>query len=137
MQAGKEGVAKAVGGEQAVDVAAHDPAIRRDRAVGTAVEVQHRPRERRPAGAAEVHLVAVDRLAARDLPAADLVQLLVAGQHRLEIEQPQTVGFAGRPLDAGGIGDAPAEHLEAAADPEHGAAAADVRREVDVPALRA
>ena len=42
-------MAEVVGGEQAVDVAAHDPSVGRDRAVGPTVQIQHRPGERRPA----------------------------------------------------------------------------------------
>jgi len=45
--------------------------------------------------------------------------LLVAGQHRLGIEQTESLGFEQIGFDAVGIADAPAEHLVAAADPGH------------------
>ena len=57
-------------GEEAVQIAAGDAAVGADRAVRPAAKPQHRPRQRRPGGAAEMHLVAVDRRAAGDVDAA-------------------------------------------------------------------
>ena len=54
-----------------------------------------------------------------------------------DIEQAESFDGAGLAVDAVGIGNRLAEHLIAAAEPEHMTAAADVRLDVDVPALRA
>src|SRR6185312_2442628 len=45
--------------------------------------------------------------------------------------------LAGRSLDTVGVGDTLSEHLIAAAEPKHMAAASDMGEEVDVPALLA
>ena len=57
-EAGEEGAAEAVGGEDAVDVGAGDQAIRRPRAVHSPAEVKHRPRAIRAGRLAEMDLVA-------------------------------------------------------------------------------
>ena len=60
---------------------------------------------------------------------------LVAAEHRVDVEQPEPCDRAGPPLDAVRIGDRPAEHLVAAAEAEHPAAAPVMGEDVDVPAL--
>ena len=72
------------------------------------------------------------------MPAVNLAQGLLAGQPRLDLQQTKPLGRgAGGTLDALRIGNAPSQHLIAAADAEHAAAAAQVRHEIDVPALPA
>ena len=61
-------------------------------------------------------------------------QFLLGRQHRLDVEQAKARDRAGRSLDAVGIGDGPPQHLIAAAQPKHHAAAAHMRGDVDVEA---
>src|SRR3546814_3552412 len=85
-----------------------------------------------------MHLKAAHSGAAFKVRALHLLQRLSARQHGLDVEQAEPVGGSTRgPLDALGIADAAAEHLIAAAESEHAPAAAQVRSEVDVPALLA
>ena len=62
---------------------------------------------------------------------------LVGGHDGRDVEQAEAIDGAGTAVDAVGIGDGLAEHLVAAAQAEHMAAAANMRQDVDVPALRA
>ena len=62
-QPAEEGMAEAIRREEAVQVTAHDPAVGRDRALGPAGKIEHRPREIRPPGCPDMHFVTVDRLA--------------------------------------------------------------------------
>src|SRR5262249_45238221 len=58
---GQKRMPESVAGEQPVQIAAGDPVIAAHRAVGTAVEAQHWPRESRSGGDPEMHLVAAYR----------------------------------------------------------------------------
>ena len=82
-----------------------------------------------------MHLESGDLLAGLCVGGFGLGQGLVAAEHGLDVEQPETGHPGGLALDAIGIGDALAQHLIAAADAEHRAAAAMVGRDVDIPAL--
>src|SRR5260221_14613060 len=115
---GEEGAAERVAGEQPVQIAAGDPAVRADRAVAAAAEIQHRARDARAGGDAEMHLVAAHRRGAGDIDAGGLDQPLVAAQRRLDVEETQPLGLAGRALMPVWIGDTAAEHLVAAAQAE-------------------
>ena len=68
---------------------------------------------------------------------ADAGQRLLLGHDGRDVEQSEAGRFAGGTFDPIGIGDAPPEHLVAAAQAEHMAAAAMMRQEIDLPALRA
>ena len=63
-------------------------------------------------------------------------QLLLRRHDGFDVEQAEAWRFARRAFDAIWIADNAAKHLIAAADAEHVAAAPDVARNVDVPALR-
>jgi len=80
-----------------------------------------------------MHFVTLERHALRHGLSGDLDQDLVAAQNGLRLEQAEPFDAAGWSFDAFGIGDAPAEHLIAAAEAQHVATAAEMRREVDVP----
>ena len=103
LQAGKKGVAKAIGGEQAVDVAAHDPAV----------GGQRRPRggPRDPTSAARAPGRSCAPHASRSRGSARRSRSRGRGPRCSclspvstvsMIEQPEAVGGARRPLDAGG-----------------------------------
>ena len=64
-------------------------------------------------------------------------QRLLRAHHGRHIQKPEARRVARRAFDAVGIGDAAPEHLIAAAEAEHMAAAAVMREQIDVPALRA
>src|SRR5262249_40583610 len=64
----------------------------------------------------------------------DLLEPLLSGKSRLDIEQAETFDQAGLTFDTLGIVDRSPEHLIAAAEPEHAAAAAEMRHEIDVEA---
>ena len=83
-----------------------------------------------------MHLVARDARAACDLDAAHGAQCLVRCHGRVNVEQVEAGTRGVRPFDLLRIFDDPAEHLVSGADPEHPAAAAHVRLQVDVPTLR-
>ena len=85
---GEKGAAERIAGKEAVQIASHHAAIGADCTVGMAAEVEHRPRETRPGGHAEMHLVAPHRHAGRDLMAGRLSQPLVAAEHGVDVEQP-------------------------------------------------
>ena len=69
--------------------------------------------------------------------ARGLDQGLVAAQFGLQVEQTEALDSApGGPSMPSGSRDLPAQHLVAAAEAEEPAAAAQVRADVDVPALR-
>ena len=112
----------------------------------------HPPRRRRPAGhppaqqrvcrvrarrAAHVHLVAGEGRPVRQGRAAGRAQPLFPRQHRRHVEQAEPVHAAGRTPDALRVLDPPAEHLVAAAEPQHPPAPPPVRQDVDVPAFLA
>src|SRR5258708_39715373 len=84
-----------------------------------------------------MHLVPAHGLPRRKLDPGDFAQCLFLSEDRLDIEQTKTLRFTGRSLDAGGIGDAPTEHLIAGAEAGHATAASEVSEHVDVPALHA
>ena len=130
-------MAKGIAGEEAVDIGALHAAVGRDRAVGAAVDRHHRSRAVGAFAAAEMDFVALDggRPSRNALPVTSVVDLsaliTVSTSSR---PRPSTV--AGAALDAVRIGDGLAQHLIAAAEAQHVAAAADMRVDVDVPALR-
>ena len=129
------GVAEFIRCEQPVHIgAAHAPVARR-RAVGTIADREHGPRAVRPFGAAEMDLVAADRRAGRAVTPLHGDRRFVGRHLGHDIEQTEPLDAAGRPFDAARIGDGAAEHLVAAAQPEHVAAAPRMRLDVDVPAL--
>ena len=64
-----------------------------------------------------------------------LDEALAPAQHRLDLEQAEPGGLSRRPLDPGRVGDAAAQHLVAAAEAHHPAAAPHVRGDVERPAL--
>jgi hypothetical protein len=73
----------------------------------------------------------------RDALAPDLHEFFRPGENRRHTQQAQSVDGARRSLDAVWVGDTDAEHLQAAANPQHGAAAPAMREKVDVPPLSA
>ena len=80
--------ALAVVGEQAVHIGAGDEAILGRRAVDPPVgEAQQRPGAIFACGPSDMHLIAAKRRAVGDALALDLAQGLLAGQHRLDLEQ--------------------------------------------------
>src|SRR3954452_5214050 len=82
-----------------------------------------------------MHLIAMHRLAPRDLDAVDLSEPFVAAEHRLDVEQPKSFCLARRPFDPPGVGDASSEHLVAAAQAEDMPALPMMREQVDIPTL--
>src|SRR5204862_213858 len=113
----------------------HRAAIGAHCTVGMAAEVEHRPRETRPGGHAEMHLVAPHRHAGRDLMAGRLSQPLVAAEHGVDVEEAEPNRLAGRSFAALGIGDMAAQHLIPAAQAEDVPAVPMMHQQVDVPAL--
>src|SRR6185437_16061946 len=118
--------------EKTVEMASGNAAIPGDRAIAALAQAQHRPREARAGHAADMHLKTLHRRTAGDLAAADLREDLGPRQHGLDRELSQARCVAGQPFDALGIGNARAQHLEAAAEAEHMPALAAMRRNVDV-----
>src|SRR5512132_4733264 len=76
----EKGAPKAVGGEQAVEITAHHPAVRRNGAVFVRAEAKHRAGEAGTGGSADVHLVATDRRPRARVDSAGRGQRLVAGE---------------------------------------------------------
>ena len=97
-------------------------------------KAQQRARAIGPVGAADMHLIAVERHAVGDGRASHLLQHFLGAEHGFHIEQPEPLDRAGRPFEPERIGDAAAHHLIAAAYAEDAAAAPQMRREIDVPA---
>ena len=126
-QPAEEGAAEAVGGEEPVQIAAHDPAVARACTVRPACKGDQRPRRIRSRGLPHVHLVARDRLATFARVARCTNEALALAHHRFDIEQAEPRSLPRRPLDAGRVGDAVAQHLVAAAEAHQPAAAPHVR----------
>lgn len=117
-----------------MDIAAHHAPVGAGRAVrAPVVERRHRPYGIGTARLAQVHLIAFEARAERG--SGDLPQHLLGRQHRLDVEQAQPLDAPCRPLDSLRVGQALAQHLIAAAQAQHRAAAPVMRENVDVPAL--
>ena len=67
----------------------------------------------------------------------DARQTLFAGHDSPDVEKSEPPGFAGWTFDTFGVRHATSQHLITAAEAEHMSAAAMVRQDIDVPALRA
>ena len=67
--------------------------------------------------------------------AGDAGQRLVGQQRRLNIKVPQPLNASRRAFNPLRIGDAPPQHLVAAAQPQHEPTTAQMGQKVDVPAL--
>ena len=126
----EEAFSEPVIGEQAVAVGAEHEAVFGDRALRPPVEMEERPRQRRPGAAAHVDFVAGEPVGGPDRHGAFLRL-----QHRLDVEQAEAGARSRRAFHAVGVGHGPAQHLEAAAEPQHAAAAAQMGADVDIPAL--
>ncbi len=84
-----------------------------------------------------MHLVAGERHAVGQARAGDRGEALLGRHHRLDVEEAEARHRARRPLDPVRVGEAPAQHLVAAAQAQHPAAPADMGAQIDVPALLA
>ena len=100
-------------------------------------EVQRRTPQGRPLTDTGVDFVAGDRLLAKAELALDVAELFFQRQGRLQIEETQALAGAGRPFQALGIVDAPAQHLETAAEADDFAPIAQVAKDRRLPALLA
>ena len=107
----------------------YDPDFYPGSMIGFNADVDVAERQRRARADAGVDLVAVDRGAVDGEVAMHVAQPLVGLQRRLEVEQREARGAAGRALDAAGVVDRAAEHLKAAADADQLAAVAQVARD--------
>src|ERR1700754_3643541 len=134
---GKPRLAKGIAREQAVDVGPLHPAVGRDVAVVAALDLQHWPRAISALAAAEVNFVSPDGSAGRMVRAGNERCRLVVAHDGGDIEQAEALDGAGTAVEAIGVSDGSAEHLVPAAQPEHVAAAANMRVDVDIPALPA
>ena len=116
---GNKGAAKEVAGKKPVQIAPGDAPIGADAALRPAAETQHRPFKARTSGRAEMHLVAGDRHSGRELDAGRPRR--AAFRRRAQCRRRGARGPAASrtPFHAERIGDRPAEHLVAAADPEN------------------
>src|SRR5215216_1332532 len=114
--------------QQAVDVAARDPAVGAHRAVELAV-AELEQRTERTGRAADMHLVTFERHGAVCRLAAHFDQDFVAFEDRVDVEHPEAVDLLRWSFDAVRIGNRAAEHLVAATDTEHEAAAPQMRLE--------
>jgi hypothetical protein len=94
------------------------------------------PRPVRAIGPPDMDLVAVKPAPGGSVHRVHLRQPLFRRHHRVHVQQAQPLGLARRPLDPSGSATDPAEHLVPAANAQHMAAAPDMGRQVDVPALR-
>src|SRR5215471_10657668 len=99
--------------------------------------MQYRPFETGPGSHSQMHLVAGDRHPGCELDAGHLSQSLRAGQNRVDVEQTESPNLPFRPLHTERVGDAAAQHLIAAAQPEDPSALAVMGDEIDVPSLAA
>src|ERR1700738_4127078 len=127
-------VALPVVGKQAVDVTTGDAAGVIDRAFLSSVcETQQRFRTSRAGRASNVHLVSLEGRCPISTFAGDIDEDLVTLEHGLDIQQPKPRNGAGRSLYPVRIRNLSAEHLIAATNPEHMAAATHMRLEIDVP----
>ena len=104
-----------VGGEQTMDVSAHDEAVLGQGAVGSRRQGQPGPRQAVAGRLAHVHFVARDRLAMDRVRSDGGPQGLGLADHRIDGEQPESFDDGGRAFDATGIGQRAAQHLIAAA----------------------
>src|SRR5438270_3445243 len=112
---------KPIGGvlEQAMEVDACDVALAKpEAAIQVCLDVSVGDR------LAEVDLIPLDPAAVRGTHSRPSCRLL-AGEGRLDVEQSQPLGRS--PLDPLGIADPPAQHLQAAADPQGGDASSGQR----------
>ena len=134
--------------EQSVQIRAENPFVVRAcplRPLGVSLgvsltpplaEVEGRPREDCALRATHVDLVTADGGVCERAAALDLRQVLLLRELRVEREQPEPLGDAGRALDAMGIADRLPEHLKAATYADDLAAVADVPHHGFCPALR-
>ena len=120
-----------------MEIASVHASILGDRAFRRAVDECKGTRGIRALGVADMNLVGIEGLLGLGMNGFDAREALLLRHHRRDVEKPESLRLASRPLDAFRIGDAASQHLIAAADAEHMPAAAMMRRYVDVPALRA
>src|SRR5690606_34680288 len=137
VQSVQEGVAEEIAAEQAVQIAAHHPAVGRHRSIRPAGQLEEWSCGIGAGGGTDMYLIAGDRRAARTVTACALHQPLLRAHDGLEIEQSQALHRAARPIDAFGVVDPAAKHLVAAANSENMAASSQMRGQVHVPTLSA
>src|SRR5205807_890242 len=131
----EKGAAEWVACEQPVQIAPHHPAVGADRAIGMAVEIEHRSLQAGPARHPKMHLVSTDGHTGHTIAACHLCEALVAAEHGLDVEQPEPKHLRGRSFAAVRIGDPAAQHLITAAEAEDMATLAMMREQIDVPAV--
>ena len=118
------GGALAVVGEQPVDIGAGHAPVGRDRAVGAPVgEAQQRPRRSPARRAADMHLVARNGAPLATQTPVDSRSVLSPGSTVSTSSRPSPATSPGGPSMPSGSATRAAEHLVAAADAEHAAAA--------------
>ncbi len=97
--------------------------------------MQHRTGELRSPRPPHVNLVPGHRRAGERTTTVCPTHSLLAGHRRLDIQQTESVGNAGRAVHTRRIQNAPAQHLKSAAQPQHPAAGPHVRDDVVIPPL--
>src|SRR6266436_222192 len=107
----EEGATELVAGEEPVQIAAGDPSVGADRAVGPPPKLEHRTGKPGADGDAEMHLIAPYRHAARDLGAGGLAEPLLIAERRLDLEKSEPRRRTRRAFAAAWVGDLPAQHL--------------------------
>jgi len=81
--------AERIGGEEAVNISAHDAAVRRLRAVGRAVDQGEGPRAIGSQSVAQMDLIARDRFTARHMARRHPGQRLVRQEGRFDVEETE------------------------------------------------
>src|ERR1700730_2077370 len=135
-KAGEEGASLRGVSEKPMHIAAAHPAIGRCRAIAASIgEMQQRPCAIRPETAADMHFVTGEGNPVLRSLSLHRRQHFATEKFRLDIEQAEPLRLAGRTFNACGIANDLAEHLITAAKAEHMAAAPQMRKKIDVPAL--
>src|SRR6266446_4228274 len=121
-----------VAGKQTMDAGADHASARRDGAFGyPTIEPRKWTRPVATLSDAHVHFVAFERNSVAGGAARHRESLFIV-EHGIDVEQTEPCDGAWMAFDAVGIRDGAAEHLVAAAQPQHHAAAPYVRHDVDV-----
>src|SRR5262245_51512441 len=134
-QCGEISPAEWIAFEAAMDIGAGNAAIARHRAIRNRADHGEGAGAVLAAGPAQMDLVAVHGGPGRDMNGADALQRLVRLERRLDIEEAKAVDRFRLALETLPVMNPPTQHLVAAAQPEHPAAAPQMGADVRIPPL--